>query len=90
MAGGVAVVAEYLDDAVKDPDMVQEIAGLSTLGTVARMTGDRTRSEIYRLAALLHPRSGVAEAYRTLRTNIEFASVDTPIRTLIVTNGTKF
>jgi len=51
VAGGVAIVADYLDDAVKDPDRVQEIAGLSTLGTVARMTGDRTRSEIYRLAA---------------------------------------
>ena len=87
VAGGVAIVADYLDDAVKDPDRVQEIAGLSTLGTVARMTGDRTRSEIYRLAALLQPRSGVAEAYRTLRTNIEFASVDAPIRTLIVTSS---
>ena len=87
VAGGVAIVADYLADAVKDPDRVQEIAGLSTLGTVARMTGDRTRSEIYRLAALLQPRSGVAEAYRTLRTNIEFASVDAPIRTLIVTSS---
>ncbi len=51
------------------------------------MKGDRARSEIYRLAALLYPRSGVAEAYRTLRTNIEFASVDAPIRTLLVTSS---
>jgi hypothetical protein len=29
----------------------------------------------------------VAEAYRTLRTNIEFASVDAPIRTLLVTSA---
>ena len=51
------------------------------------MKGDRSRSEIYRLAALLYPRSSVAEAYRTLRTNIEFASVDAPIRTLLVTSS---
>jgi capsular exopolysaccharide family len=86
-AAGVAAVSEYLDDAIKDSDQVQEVAGLSTLGTIARMKGDRARSEIYWLAALLYPRSGVAEAYRTLRTNIEFASVDAPIRTLLVTSS---
>jgi succinoglycan biosynthesis transport protein ExoP len=87
IAAGVVAVSEYLDDAIKDSDEVQEVTGLSTLGTIARMKGDRARSEIYRLAALLYPRSGVAEAYRTLRTNIEFASVDAPIRTLLVTSS---
>jgi len=87
LAAGVAFLAEHLDDAIKDSDGVQEVAGLSTLGTIGRMKGDRARSEIYRLAALLYPRSGVAEAYRTLRTNIEFASVDAPIRTLLVTSS---
>lgn len=87
IAAGVAFLAEFLDDAVKDPDTVQEVAGLGTLGTIARMKRDRGRSEIYQLAALLYPRSGVAEAYRTLRTNIEFASVDAPIRTLLVTSS---
>jgi succinoglycan biosynthesis transport protein ExoP len=87
VAAGVAFTAEYLDDAVKDSDAVQEVAGLSTLGTVAQMKSERGRSEIYRLAALLYPRSGVAEAYRRLRTNIEFASVDAPIRTLLVTSS---
>ncbi len=63
------------------------MTGLSTLGAIFRMKGDRARSEIYRLAALLYPRSGASEAYRTLRTNIEFASVDAPIRTLLVTSS---
>jgi succinoglycan biosynthesis transport protein ExoP len=87
LAAAVVILAEHLDDAVKDSDTVQEVAGLSTLGAIGRMKGDRTRSEIYRLAALLYPRSAVAEAYRELRTNIEFASVDTPIRTLLVTSS---
>ena len=87
LAAGVAFLAEYLDDSIKDSDEVQEVAGLSTLGAIVRMKGDRARSEIYRLAALLYPRSGVAEAYRTLRTNVEFASLDEPIRTLLVTSS---
>jgi polysaccharide biosynthesis transport protein len=86
-AAGVAGVSEYLDDGIKDPDRVQEVAGLSTLGTIARMKGDKDRGEMDRLATLLYPRSGVAEAYRTLRTNIDFSSVDAPIRTLLVTSS---
>jgi polysaccharide biosynthesis transport protein len=33
-----------------------------------------------------HPRSPVSEAYRALRSNIQFASVDQPLRTLLVTS----
>jgi non-specific protein-tyrosine kinase len=38
--------------------------------------------------ALAEPRSQVAEAFRSLRTNIQFASVDHPLRTLLVTSPT--
>ena len=87
VAIGIAFLAEYLDDSIKDSDAVREATGLSTLGTIARMNGERGRKEMYRLAPLLYPRSSAAEAYRALRTNIEFASVDTPIRTLLVTSS---
>jgi len=87
LALGIAFTWEYLDDSIKDPDAVQEVANLSTLGTIGRMKGDKGLGEIYRLAALLYPHSAAAEGYRALRTNIEFASVDAPIRTLLVTSA---
>ncbi len=87
IAGAVMVVSVYLDDAIKDPDQVQEVAGLATFGAIAAMNGGKDLSEMYRLAALLYPRSAAAEAYRTLRTNIEFSSIDAPIRTLLVTSS---
>lgn len=87
LAAGFVSVAEYLDDAIRDPHAVQEVVGLGTLGTIMRMSGEKGRLEIYRLAALLYPRSNVAEAYRTSRTNIEFASVDVPIRSLLITSS---
>jgi len=51
------------------------------------MRGERGRNEIYSLATLLYPRSGVAESFRSVRTNVEFASVDVPVRTLLVTSA---
>ena len=40
-----------------------------------------------RLIAVREPRSPVVEAFRSLRTNIQFAGVDQPIRTLLVTSA---
>lgn len=79
LAIGFAFLLEYLDDTVKSTDDVEAVAVLPTLGTITKMKGDKDRSEIYRLAAILYPRAPVAEAYRTLRTNIEFAAVDAPL-----------
>jgi capsular exopolysaccharide synthesis family protein len=87
IAAGVISLVEYFDDTIKDADSVKEVANLNTLGTIARMKGDRRQGETSRLATVLHPRSSVAEAYRTLRANVEFASVDAPIRALLVTSS---
>lgn len=87
LAAGLIALAEHLDDGIRDSDAVMDATRLSTLGRITRMKGERGRGEIYRLATMLYPRSEVAEAYRTLRTNIEFASVDSPIRTLLVTSS---
>lgn len=38
------------------------------------------------LVSLRDPRSPAAEAYRTLRTNIQFSSLDKPLHTLLVTS----
>jgi non-specific protein-tyrosine kinase len=39
------------------------------------------------LITLSDPRSPISEAYRTLRTNLSFSSLDDPIRTLVVTSA---
>ncbi len=39
------------------------------------------------LIAEEHPRSPTAEAFRTLRTNVSFASVDRPLTTILVTSA---
>ncbi len=39
-----------------------------------------------RLISVANPRSPVAEAYRQLRTNIQFSSLDRPLKTLLITS----
>ena len=42
-----------------------------------------------RLITLSQPRSAAAEAYRSLRTNLMFSSVESPIQTLLVTSAAR-
>lgn len=87
IALGIALVLDYLDDTVKSSRDVEDATGLPTLGTILKMKAEKGRSEMYQLATLLYPRGPAAEAYRTLRTNLAFASVDEPVRTLLVTSS---
>jgi capsular exopolysaccharide synthesis family protein len=87
LSGAAILIAAYLDDTIKNPADVEDVVALPTLGTVGRMTGGRGKSEIYRLATLLYPRSAIAESYRMLRSNLEFARVDRPIHTILVTSS---
>ncbi len=41
------------------------------------------------LITLAQPRSAAAEAYRSLRTNLMFSSVENPLRTLLVTSAAR-
>lgn len=50
------------------------------------MTSTDRSSAASRLVSLRDPRSPAAEAYRTLRTNIQFSSLDKPLRTLLATS----
>jgi non-specific protein-tyrosine kinase len=80
---GAAFLIEYLDDTIKTPDDIGRITTLSTLGIIARGKGDDPDTII----TLEDPRSPVAEAYRTIRTGIQFAGVDKPLRTMVVTSA---
>jgi non-specific protein-tyrosine kinase len=84
---GAAFLWERLDDRIKTPEDLEEATGLAMIGLVAQMPGDKRRKAFYRLASLLYPRSPAAEAFRTIRTNIEFAALDRGLRTIVVTSS---
>ncbi len=51
-----------------------------------KATSDSNRLGLESLVTLLDPRSPAAEAYRTLRTNLQFSSIEKPVRTLLLTS----
>jgi capsular exopolysaccharide synthesis family protein len=90
-AAGLAFALEYLNDAVRTPEEVERVSGLHTLGSVALFgAGGRGRSGgnlKSRTVADSHGDAAMSEAFRILRTNIEFAQVDTTCRVLLVTSS---
>jgi non-specific protein-tyrosine kinase len=77
----LAFLLEAADRRLRSPDDVSERLGLQTLGRIPRLAaGDR-------LPTLTQPGSFLAEAFRILRMNIEFAAADRQMRTVMVTSA---
>lgn len=79
----IIFLVDYLDDSIKSPDEVVEDTGLSAIGVIAYIKGEKPAD---RLITHLTPRAPTSEAYRVLRTNLEFATVDNKLRNLLVTS----
>lgn len=84
IAIGIGFLVEYLDDTVKSPEDVTSLVDMPTLGVISQIEGRRSRD---RLVARSAPRSPISEAYRALRTNIQFAAVDGPLKSIVVTSA---
>jgi len=83
LACACALIYEYLDDTVKTSDDVEAVAGMATLGGVMRFPKMRSLADT--LVVGSGERSPAAEAYRVLRTNLQFGALDA--RTLLVTSA---
>lgn len=81
LSAGAAFLIDTLDDTIKSPDEISRILGLPVLGLIASHSIDDGCPIV-----LAQPRSPVAEAFRSLRTNIQFASVDRSLSTILVTS----
>ena len=78
-AGGV-FIKEYFDDTLKTPEEVENILGLPVIGSIAEMSFENGTESLY---VANNPRTPISEAFRTLRTNLEFIH---PLKTVLVTS----
>jgi len=82
----LAAAADHLDVSVKSTEQIERLVGLPTLGTIGRQRIGRSTPKLYLVSTLVYPRSAIAEAYRVLRTNVGFASVDRRVQLVLVTS----
>jgi len=80
---------EYLDDSIRFPDMVERVLGVPLMGVIP--VGDKKRSDSGSIAFDVHsdPRSTMAEAYRSVRTALQFSTSHGAPKRLLVTSTTR-
>lgn len=81
LAGGLALLLEYLNTSLRTPEDVEIGLGLPVLGYITDMGKNSSG------LAALSPRSQAAEAFRTLRANIDFSSATMPVKSLLITSS---
>lgn len=97
---GIALVfgREYLDVRIRTPEDLKK-RGLPPLTAVALMNdelkrmGGKTKVSLEgkdidaHLITFSNPLSSIAESFRRLRTNVQYAQIDTPVQVLLVTSA---
>jgi capsular exopolysaccharide synthesis family protein len=96
---GITFIREYLDTSLKSIEEVERI-GFPVLGSIplivpskisghtdSRKGGEEISRIESRLITHLAPKSPISEAYRTLRTNIQYSRADRSIKTVLVTSS---
>ncbi|MBP6079375.1 MAG: polysaccharide biosynthesis tyrosine autokinase [Xanthomonadales bacterium] len=77
----LALLLEYLDDTVKTPEDIEKKLRLVHLGVIPKLGKDITPT-----AALIDVRSGFAEAYRSVRTALQFSTESGVPAVLVITS----
>jgi len=99
---GLTFLIEYFDNSIKSPEELERM-GFNILSTIPKIEMDKVEKKLERkfdklgqlegrkiearLITHLDPKSPVSEAYRTLRTNLQFSKVDQKLNTILITSA---
>ena len=84
---GIAFLIDYLDDSIKNKeDLAEATSGLPVIGLIP-VVSDWRAEDAPLVVSLSAPKSPAAEAYRTLRTAVQFMGLEHPTRTLQLTSA---
>lgn len=80
LAGCVVFLGQFLDDRVRTAEDVENLTGLPSLASLAVQ-------QLKKRLLTANDKSRLAESFRILRTNLSFAGLDRPIRSIVVTSA---
>jgi capsular exopolysaccharide synthesis family protein len=99
---GLAFLIEYFDNTIKSHEELERM-GFSILASIPQIQMEKYEKKLERklekmgtiegrkiesrLITHLDPKSPVSEAYRTLRTNLQFSKIDRKLKTILVTSS---
>jgi len=99
---GITFVIEYMDNTIKNQEELQQM-GYNILVSVPKIEIDKFEKKMEhkleklgsvegkkieaRLITHLDPKSPVAETYRTLRTNLQYSTVENDLKTIVMTSS---
>jgi capsular exopolysaccharide synthesis family protein len=99
---GLVFVLEYFDKSIKSIEDIEHM-GMNLLAAIPKIELDKVEKKRQRkwqsfelaeaqniesrLVTHFDPKSPISEAYRTLRTNLQFSQVDGPLKTILVTSS---
>jgi receptor protein-tyrosine kinase len=79
----LALLRDRLDNTVKSRETLEEITGVGLVGSI-QLDKDRRREPAILFGS---DNSAIAEAFRKLRTNLQFLAVDNPPRVIVVASS---
>lgn len=83
---GLAFLFDYLDDSIKSKeDLHRVVHGVPVLGLIPLVAAWKDRDET-QLVSMHEPSSPASEAYRSLRTSVQFLGLDRPLQIIEVTS----
>ncbi len=99
---GITLLIDLLDDTIKTPEELERMS-LTPLGTIPIVNIEDIRRRMKRqgkeltsadearieskMITRFSPKSPISEAYRSLRTNIQFSDIDNPKRVILMTSS---
>lgn len=99
---GITLLIDLLDDTIKTPEELERMS-LTALGTIPIVNIEDIRRRMKRqgkeltaqdearieskMITRFSPKSPISEAYRSLRTNIQFSDIDNPKRVILMTSS---
>jgi succinoglycan biosynthesis transport protein ExoP len=97
---GLVLLMEYMDTSLKNIHDIEQFLGLPVLGLIPAIdqedvankaengkTTNGATAIAERLISHHLPKSPISEAYRILRTNLQFLNPDAPLKTILVTSS---
>ena len=82
---GLAILRDILDTSIRSSEALRSVSQVPVLGVIAA-DGSSKKAPVL---VDRNPRSPRAEAFRQIRTNLQFVNVDSPLRVLVVTSSSE-